>query len=351
MIYDPTHACCGLPTLPFGLHKYLIWQGIVGGIYDGFKVIDQEAKRLTGTGVLDVFTRGIMIDELSRDPVRPVVIAQSPKLAEVLYPYAHENFTFCGNVVIDKGQQMSHAETFGDDELMMVVQEFLAAGKKPIYCGWGSMTCKSPTYMVEFVARALMLSNQRAIVGSGWAELSLDLLRTTTQDAAVLAYAEKNIMFVTKISHEWLFPLVACTVHHGGAGTVSAAMRAGTPTVVTPVFLDQFDSAYLVNELGVGVGMDKQLQKITVEELSDAIRQAVSSEKMAAKAQMLGKMLCAERGAKNIVNEVEKYWTEWVESGKERALVNERLWKAGNRQVGFAACLAGVKNWLGLGGC
>merc|ERR1719424_1766648 len=102
------------------------------------------------------------------------------------------------------------------------------------------MTCKSPEYMVEYVAKAIMMSNQRAIVLGGWAELNLALLKHASTDAKLIEYAEANIMFVSKIPHEWLFAQVACTVHHGGAGTIGTALRAGTPTIVTPVFLDQY---------------------------------------------------------------------------------------------------------------
>jgi len=177
--------------------------------------------------------------------------------------------------------------------------------------------------MVVLAAKALMHSGQRGIVFTGWAKLSMTLLSKATKDVALLAYAEKNIVFVEGAPHEWLFPKVLCTVHHGGAGTTAAAMRAGMPTIITPVFLDQWDHAYLVNNLGVGVGFEKQFQKISAEELGTAIKQVVQSTEIAAKAKQIGKILKEEDGAQNIVNAVQDFWQRWVESGKYQAKMDD----------------------------
>jgi hypothetical protein len=40
--------------------------------------------------------------------------------------------------------------------------------------------------------------------------------------------------------HDWLFPRMGAVVHHGGAGTVAAGLRAGKPTLICPFFGDQF---------------------------------------------------------------------------------------------------------------
>ena len=48
---------------------------------------------------------------------------------------------------------------------------------------------------------------------------------------------------MAEASHQWLFPRCSCVVHHGGLGTTQAALRAGVPSVITPVFGDQFHNA------------------------------------------------------------------------------------------------------------
>jgi len=151
----------------------------------------------------------------------------------------------------------------------------------------------------------------------------MSALTNATKDTALIAYAEKNILFVESVSHEWLFTKVLCTVHHGGAGTTVAAMRAGVPTIITPVFLDQFDHAYLVNKLGVGIGFGKQFQKITAEELGNAIKEVQDSSEMAAKAKEMCDTLKEENGTSNMVTAVQDFWHQWVESGKYRAKISE----------------------------
>jgi sterol 3beta-glucosyltransferase len=42
------------------------------------------------------------------------------------------------------------------------------------------------------------------------------------------------------IPHDWLFPKMELVIHHGGAGTVAAGLRAGKPTIIKPFFGDQF---------------------------------------------------------------------------------------------------------------
>jgi vancomycin aglycone glucosyltransferase len=49
-----------------------------------------------------------------------------------------------------------------------------------------------------------------------------------------------------------LFPRVAAVVHHGGAGTMTAAARAGVPQVIAPRSYDQPYRAHRVETLGVG---------------------------------------------------------------------------------------------------
>ena len=64
---------------------------------------------------------------------------------------------------------------------------------------------------------------------------------------------------------------MSAVVHHGGAGTTNASLRSGSPTIVTPIFFDQFDHAYLVSKLGVGVGFSKHFKDISKSDLAESI--------------------------------------------------------------------------------
>ena len=94
-------------------------------------------------------------------------------------------------------------------------------------------------------------------------------------------------------------------------------MRAGVPTIITPVFLDQFDTAYAINKLQVGVGFAKQLQKTTSDDLGAAISQVLSDPTFAKNAKEIGIHMRSpeEDGTKRIVEEVEKFWKEKVMTG------------------------------------
>ena len=73
------------------------------------------------------------------------------------------------------------------------------------------------------MVEALQSSSQRAYL-----KLSMELLKEAIavngDESRLVAYAEANVVFKEKVPHEWLLKRVACTVHHGGAGTLRAAL-------------------------------------------------------------------------------------------------------------------------------
>ena len=115
----------------------------------------------------------------------------------------------------------------------------------------------------------------------------------------------------------------------------TVALRAGVPTIITPVFLDQFDNAHVVEKLGVGIGFKKPLQKIRAEELAAAIETVLlvgggehhsrSGSSMAEKARRVGAAMQKECGTDAVVYEVERYLKEEVATGNFCAMLEE--WK------------------------
>jgi UDP:flavonoid glycosyltransferase YjiC (YdhE family) len=100
---------------------------------------------------------------------------------------------------------------------------------------------------------------------------------------------------------------MAAVVHHGGAGTTAASLKAGVPVIVTPFFGDQPFWAQQVHRLGVGPSHIPR-RHLSVENLSKAIKQATSNEKMREKAVSLGKHIRSEDGVKKAVNIIANYW-------------------------------------------
>lgn len=173
--------------------------------------------------------------------------------------------------------------------------EFLQKGNPPVFIGFGSMVSRNPEETAELVLRAIELTGQRALLQAGWSGLS----KRDRPD---------TVLMVDSIPHSWLFPRVAAVVHHGGAGTTAAGLRAGIPTIVIPFFGDQPFWGQRVAELGVGTAPIPR-QQLTAERLAEAIHKAVNDSAMRQRAADLGAKIQAEDGVANavaIVQELEK---------------------------------------------
>lgn len=188
-----------------------------------------------------------------------------------------------------------------------------------MYIGWGSMMAVSPEHMADVAVRALKLSGLRGVVLGGWAKLNLDKLPEDLVD-----YAKENVLFVASAPHEWLFPQCCATVHHGGAGTTAAALRAGVPTVITPCLFDQFDHAHLVSKGGCGVGL-RALSKVKGKELAAALTRCTTDDAMIARAAELGEGLQKEDGLTQAVATVDKFVAEDLETGRWLAKFEQQL--------------------------
>ena len=165
--------------------------------------------------------------------------------------------------------------------------DFLAAGPPPVYAGFGSMSSRNPEATANLILDALARAGQRGIIHAGWGGL---------QRAAL----PNSVLMISSAPFSWLFPRVAAVVHHGGAGTTSAGLRAGVPSVVVPFFGDQPFWGQRVADLGVGPAPIPR-KKLTVERLARAIRTAVTDEAMRGRAAELGKTIRAEDGVGNAV--------------------------------------------------
>jgi UDP:flavonoid glycosyltransferase YjiC (YdhE family) len=122
-----------------------------------------------------------------------------------------------------------------DDEVV----SWIAGGPPPIYFGFGSMPVESPSEAVAMISDVCAELGERALISSGvW-----DLDET--------AYGE-HVKLVGAVNHAAVFPTCRAVVHHGGAGTTAAGMRAAVPTLVLWVGADQPVWATQVKRLKVG---------------------------------------------------------------------------------------------------
>ncbi len=307
-------APLNIPVLPNKGHFNVLLK-MLEGYYDGMMPLDDAMESMGRPKLTSVFSKESFLDlgkaSLDGNPEEMKVICQSPLFKDILAPGSSEKLAFVGPCVLDSKQQEDSKSFFGGEESQKKLETFLAQdpSNKPVYCGWGSMLCKSPEFMVQFVVKALQVSGERGVVLGGFAGLSLDILKKQNRhDTELVAYAEKNVLFLDKASHESLFPLMKCIVHHGGAGTTNAAFRSGVPTIITPVFTDQFDHAYAVNKMGNGMGFSKQFQQISAEDLGNAISKVAQNPEMLRNAKEIQVKVLQENGKKVVVSMIEKYW-------------------------------------------
>jgi len=164
-----------------------------------------------------------------------------------------------------------------------------------VYIGFGSMSSRNPEQTADLIIQALARTNQRAILLSGWGGLQ----KATIPD---------SIFMIDSVPHSWLFPRVSAVIHHGGASTTAAGLRAGVPSVVIPFFGDQPFWGQRIADLGVGTKPIPR-KRLTVERLANGIQEAVTNEQMRQRAADLGKQIQAEDGIKSaveIISQLEK---------------------------------------------
>lgn len=120
---------------------------------------------------------------------------------------------------------------------------FLEAGEPPIYVGFGSMFMQSARDAARVAIEAVRAQGRRAVILQGWADLALS--------------EDQGDCFITgDVNQQALFPRMAAVMHHGGAGTTTAATRAGAPQVIVPQIVDQPYWAGRVAALGIGAAHD-----------------------------------------------------------------------------------------------
>lgn len=174
------------------------------------------------------------------------------------------------------------------------LRNFLDAGPKPVYIGFGSMVSSNATAFTDTVLEGVRKSGQRAVLATGWGGLEGE---EGPQD--------EKTFFIRSAPHDWLFPHMSAAVHHGGAGTSAAAARAGIPSVIVPFYGDQPFWARSLHNQGVAPpALDrKHLRPETLAEaLTDTARPIMQDA-----AQLLGRRIRAEDG----VAEAIRYLRTW----------------------------------------
>ncbi|MCX5384161.1 glycosyltransferase [Streptomyces sp. NBC_00083] len=177
-----------------------------------------------------------------------------------------------------------------DPRLPARLLEFLDAGPPPVFVGLGSATVPDPARVSGEIVRALRAAGLRGVLQEGWAGLHAD---------------DDDIITVGDVPHSALFPRLAAVVHHAGAGTTGAGLRAGIPAVPVPI---QFDAGFWSDRL-VRLGVAPRalpLRRLTAARLASALKEATGDPAYRLRARSLAGRIADEDGIEPVLAAVNR---------------------------------------------
>ncbi len=137
------------------------------------------------------------------------------------------------------------------------VQQWIAAGTAPIYFGFGSTPVQSPAETIEMISDVCAELGERALIYS-------------PSNGPAPAASSEHVKLVGLVDYSAVLPQCRAVVHHGGAGTTAAGLRAGMPTLILWDVADQPIWAAAVQRVKVGAA--KRFAHVTRKSLLRGVR-------------------------------------------------------------------------------
>ena len=173
------------------------------------------------------------------------------------------------------------------------VDRFLDLNPPPVYVGFGSMVAKRPGALAERIVAAVRAVGRAALIAGGWASLGEHLA------------GSEDVLVIDELPHSLVLPRVAAAVHHGGAGTTTAAARAGIPQVILPHLLDQYYWASRVERLRLGP-RPLPADLVTADVVAERLDRALNDPEIRARARAFGPVIAARNGVHDAVDVIEQ---------------------------------------------
>lgn len=170
------------------------------------------------------------------------------------------------------------------------LEEYLAAGKTPIYAGFGSMPPRDQARQVPLIVNAARAAGRRVVISRFWEE-------PQAKDNG------DDVFFIHKCPHRQLFPKMAAIVHHGGAGTTATAAISGVPQVVVPHLLDQYYWGERIRRSGLGPPPVWR-SKLTAAKLGKAILTCTEKRSYRQKARLVGREIRRGNGVQQTMQAI-----------------------------------------------
>lgn len=183
----------------------------------------------------------------------------------------------------------------GFGELM----EWLKAGPKPVFLGFGSMIIENTDELALIIIQAAAKAKCRILVQSGWSKIDVSL-SVKGQDLPDCGIKGPLCFNVGSCPHDWLLPHCSAVIHHGGAGTTASGLEHGLPTFICPFFADQYLWADKVFEAGVGPKFCP-VKELDVNILADAL-QELKKPSIKKRAKKMAKAMKTENGIQGAID-------------------------------------------------
>jgi len=177
-----------------------------------------------------------------------------------------------------------------DEKIEAFLQKDL--NEKPVFISFGSMALADPEVLTNLALAIVEKLGKRVILSAGWVKVKEDEL-----------LKNEKLLTIAGAPYDLLFPRCSVIIHHGGAGTTGAALRAGVPHVVVAFMMDQPFWGQAMHKIGVGA---KQLSynDLKEEQVLEVVKY-VDDEKIRKRAEEIGVEIRKRNGAKEAVKLIE----------------------------------------------
>ncbi|OAN37603.1 glycosyltransferase [Mycolicibacterium iranicum] len=207
---------------------------------------------------------------------------------EVVVPGLAAEWAHWGDQRPFVGTLALESSTDSDDEVVA----WINAGSAPVFFGFGSVPLGSPADTIAMITTVCDQLGERALVGAG----STDFSGIRHHD---------RVKLVQQVNYAEIFPLCRAVVHHSGAGTIAACLRAGVPQVGLWTLPDQWLRTTQLKKLKVGTG--RRFSTTTEKSLIADLRRVLAPDYGVRARNLAPKMSKPAESAKAAADFVENY--------------------------------------------
>ncbi len=175
--------------------------------------------------------------------------------------------------------------------------DFIKSGEKPIFVAFGKAESPELAKLQVLTLEALKMTGIRAIV-QAFQIPDKDKINTD------------KLFFIDTVPYPYIFEKVRALVHHGGNTTNGMGLRAGLPTLVIALALDQYFYGRMDHKIGCGPKPLYIRKKLCgIEEIADSLKDLISGQ-YDAKAREISQVIMKENGVVTAADAIEEYILE-----------------------------------------